>query len=142
MDWLIATGPSPAKTAQVLTVYEEADTLPGLLGPEPLPWWGKGWGCSVWKEEGKNSHTRWQRAEPGNRCEKGSKIKRESTAGGIIHEAKSTPTHVASGDFGKSGLCQAGSSQKTVTIWFPSASFIRKRTAANSVGPTASERLG
>lgn len=37
MDRLIATGPSPAKTAQVLTIYKEADTWPGLLGPVPPP---------------------------------------------------------------------------------------------------------
>ena len=141
MDRLIATGPSHVKTAQVLTVYKEADTLPGLLG-HCAPTVGKGWGCSIWKEEGKKSHTRWQRAEPGNRCEKGSKIKRESTAGGIIHEEKSSSTHIASGDFGKNSLCRARSPQKTVTIPFPSAFLIRKRTAANCVGPKASERLG
>ena len=35
LDRLIVTGPSHAKIAQVLTVYEEADTLPGLLGAVP-----------------------------------------------------------------------------------------------------------
>ena len=35
LDRLIVTGPSHAKIAQVLTVYEETDTLPGLLGAVP-----------------------------------------------------------------------------------------------------------
>lgn len=45
--------------------------------------------------------TRWQRAEPGDRREKGSKIMCKQTAGGIIHEEKSMSTHFTSGDSGK-----------------------------------------
>lgn len=65
---------------------------------------------------GATGSTRWQRAEPGSRCEKGSEIMCERTAGGIIHEEKSTSTRFTSGDPGKKAplactVCAHGDAQ-------------------------------
>lgn len=59
-------------------------------------------------------NTRWQRAEPGDRCEEGSKIMYEETVGGIVQEGKGTSAPFTPGDFGKTAPSPARFGQNSV----------------------------